>query len=191
MYLADMYCYGKDPDAVGVTGISGCMGVFVSSGATLYGIHIPENNPDKCARGGKAFTDFIKLDAGNGFDGEKAVMITVANFTQRSTAADESYEICRQLGMRRFTLFRPEKHIAVSTGKNPESIWVVWQRVKGAEMELRYRPDANILPKKGEGTARSGDYGAYGEDARYTVSTEGWYAAKPPNAHGMRHHLCS
>jgi hypothetical protein len=190
MYLADMFCFGKDPDAVGVTGISGCMGVFVSAGTMLYAVHIPESLPAKSARGGTAFADFVLREAGTGFDGEKATMITVANYTQRSTAADESYEIARQLGMRRFTLFRPEKHIAIGLGKNPESIWVVWQRGSDG-LELRYRPSSTITPSKGGGTARAGDYGAFGEDERYTVDTNGWYAAKPPNAHGMRHHLCT
>lgn len=190
MYLADMFCYGKDPNAVGVTGISGCMGVFVSAGAMLYAVHIPESLPDKCARGGKAFADFVLREAGQGFDGGAATMITVANYTQRSTAADESYEIARQLGMRVFTLFRPEKHIAIGLGKNPESIWVVWQRTTGG-MELCYRPTSSIQPTKGEGTPRSGDYGAFGDDERYKVDTNGWYLAKPPNAHGMRHHYCT
>jgi hypothetical protein len=190
MYLADMYCYGRDQDAVGVTGISGCMGVFVSSGNMLYAVHIPENSAEKCARGGKAFADFVLLEAGQGFNRDNATMITVANYTQRTTAGDESYEIARQLGMRAFTVFRPEKHIAVSSMKNPESIWVVWQR-GNAGMELCYRPTSTIQPAKGAGTPRSGDYGAYGEDERYTVDTNGWYLAKPPNAHGMRHHFCT
>jgi hypothetical protein len=29
MYIADMFCFGKDKNAVGVNGIRGCMGVFV------------------------------------------------------------------------------------------------------------------------------------------------------------------
>lgn len=192
MYLADMYCYGMDPNAVGCTGISGCMGVFVAHGAMLYAVHIPDNNPAKNARGGQAFADFALAQAGRAFNADAAEMIVVANHTQRSTADDEGYAICRRLGMRRFTLVRPEKFIALSESKNPESIFVVWQRTRDGGLELLYRRTEGLAVARGTGTARSGDYGAFGEDERYEVDTAaaGWHAAKPPNAHGMRFHDC-
>lgn len=190
MYIADMFCFGKDADAVGVNGISGCMGVFVRSGGMFYGMHSPESVDDKKERGRKAFAEYVLGEEGNGFDPDQAEMILVANFTQRMSASDEGYDMCRRLGMRRFLLFRPEKFIAVDpTTKNPTAIWVVWQRLKTGGMELRYRPDADVHPTSGEGAPRGGHYGAFRDDEQISVSTENWYFARPPNAHGLRHHL--
>ena len=42
MYIGDMFCYGSSTDFVGVNGIVGCMGVFISCGTTFYAIHMPE-----------------------------------------------------------------------------------------------------------------------------------------------------
>jgi hypothetical protein len=191
MFIADMYCYGMDANAVGVTGISGCMGVFVATGAMLYAVHIPDTaTPGKNALGGTTFADFVTQQVGQPLDPNASQMICVLNYTQRQQAHEEGYAIARRLGLRRFALWRMEKNIDVSTG-NPKAIWVLWQRLALGGLELRYRPDADFTPTQGGGTARSGTYSPWGADKRYTVDASGWYLGSAPNAHGMTYHDCT
>ncbi len=189
MYIADMFCFGKDQNAVGVNGIRGCMGVFVDHGGMLYGMHMPDSVAEKADRGRKAFAAYVMQEAGV-FAPDQARMILVCNSGQRMSATDEGYALCVELGVRQFTLFRPEKFIPIN-GSEPSAIWVVCQRGSGGDLELHYRLDDDVKPVVGGGAARGGDYGAFREDGKLSTSTSGWYLAKPPNAHGLRHHLCT
>lgn len=187
MYIADMFCFGSDQNSVGVNGIRGCMGMFVSHGGTLYSIHMPPSSDDKNDRGRRAFAQYIRDQSGK-FDGATAQMVCVVNNTERSSASDESYELCRLLGMQHFTLFRAVKFIEPD-GTQPSAIAVVWQRTKGGQLELKYRMDRDVKWLEGQGAPRGGHYGAFRDDEKLSTTTEGWYVAGPPNAHGLPHHL--
>ena len=111
-------------------------------------------------------------------------MICVANGTERMSASDELYDLCRLLGMREFAVFRPFSNVDKGA-----AIAAVWERQGNGPPELKYRMDKDVVWQEGLGTARGGHYGAFRDDARLSTNTGNWHAARPPNAHGLVHHL--
>jgi hypothetical protein len=60
MYFAQMYCYGKSPMRVGITGFKSCIGMVYVSTRHLYAIHIPftSNSLDGAAN----FATYIRTE---------------------------------------------------------------------------------------------------------------------------------
>lgn len=180
MYIAQMYCYGKDPLAVGVSGISGCMGVFAYFNQMLYAIHIPDN-PTYNKTGGDDFCAFILREDGN-FDGTRARLFFVLNNTQRPGYRDEVRNIGGTLGVPKAEIIRV--NMAGGSVSNPLAVVVLCERVAGNTLVLKWMPDANVQWQQG-GTARSGYYrnSSFTQSLRTSGAvSQGWQIVDPANS---------
>ena len=65
MFLAQMYCYGKDSEAAGITGIESCMGLILAHKRMIYAIHVPDNSQDVTDQGIDAFCKYVKTNDGS------------------------------------------------------------------------------------------------------------------------------
>jgi hypothetical protein len=184
MYIADMFCYGRSTDFVGVNGIVGCMGVFVSSGATLYAVHIPDsinyNQPGRVA-----FAQFVT--GSGGWNAANATMVAVLNNDNRPAADAELTDLGQRLGIRSFRLVRLRKNIDLLPTKEPQATAVVClfnQAGNHQGIDLRYQMDKNVRWNEGHGEARSGQYRAMRDDARLGVNAAwgaGWQEVNGTN----------
>jgi hypothetical protein len=174
MYIADMFCYGRSTDSVGVNGIVGCMGVFVVSGATFSAVHLPDSiNYNQAGR--VAFAQFVTQGAG--WNAAGATMIGVLNGDNRPAAGAELTDLARRLGVASYRLVRLRKNIDVSPTKEAAAAAVLCLKKPGpgSTIELRYQMDKNVRWLAGQGEARSGQYRAMRDDARLAVNA-GWGA---------------
>jgi hypothetical protein len=84
-----MFCYGRDNELVGVTGILGCLGLVYVGRVFMYAIHIPDNTSDLNALGGKTFAAWVENQEGE-VGKEHGQLFAVLNEAgKRSSAMDE------------------------------------------------------------------------------------------------------
>ncbi|MCB9553092.1 MAG: hypothetical protein H6705_14690 [Myxococcales bacterium] len=104
MFIATMFSYGSDTDAVGVDGIQTCIGLFLDTGARFYAIHIPFQ-PQHYVTARNAFVAYVNLTEPN-FDRAAALS------TRSSTDLSERSSHCEVSdwvglgGVRRFKIVR-------------------------------------------------------------------------------------
>ena len=180
MYIADMFCYGKSAEFVGVNGIVGCMGVFLAYNKMLYAIHIPDSiNYNSVAR--TEFGKFIGREA-TGMDGNQAQVVAVLNNDNRPGGPAEVAAICKDLGVPRFTMIRLRKNIPISpSSKEPAAVAVLCEFTPESyvpnvgmqfsdTLRLKYQVDSRVRWEKNRGEARIGQYRAMRDDEKLYVS---------------------
>lgn len=184
MYIADMFCYGSSTDFVGVNGIVGCMGVFVSSGATLYAVHLPDSINYNVA-GRTAFAQFVTHSAG--WNPATATMIAVLNGDNRPAANAELNDLAQQLGIGSYRLVRMRKNIESSPTREPLSTAVLCLFNPPGNppgINLRYQMDKNVRWIDNGGEARAGQYRAMRGDGLLGVNPAwgaGWQEVNATN----------
>lgn len=173
MYIGDMFCYGESTDSVGVNGIIGCMGVFVSCAPALFAIHMPDSI-NYNVPGRDAFVDFV--GHAGGFNAATATMIGVLNGDNRPGAQAELTSIARGLGLSSYRTVRLRKNITIRPSGEPASTAVLClHKPVSAAIELRYMMDASARWIEGNGEARSGQYRAMRGDLLLSTNP-GWGA---------------
>lgn len=188
MYFADMFAYGKDPNCVGITGISGCMGVIIDYGNMLYAAHFPHGLDDQLERGRRAFADYVKQEAG-AFNGVNAKMYAVLNRDQRPDEQNELYALGRLLTINEFLVMRIFEHVDPGNN-NPEAVVTVCQRANGG-LEFKYRPNRDVAWSEGTGAARGGAYSPAIPDSKYGTNFNGWFTLDQATGHFRRYHQMS
>lgn len=156
MFIATMYSYGSDNNAVGVDGIIGCMGLFVAHNNRLHAIHIPDT-PNHFATGRQAFVNYLTHLPG-GFNGANARIYAVLNGSNRSNAYAEVLEYCEDLNINKTTMIRLRKHLGGS-GSGQGSAAVLCELVPGSNpCRIKYQLASDVNWANGQGTARTGYY---------------------------------
>jgi hypothetical protein len=180
MYLATMFSYGQHPSSVGVTGIRGCMGVFVQHGNTLFAIHIPDNSAARNKEGADAFIGMVNT---GGFNGANAKLYVVLNNNNRPNFLDEIKYIGQSLGIRKAEIARLQKHIGKSGGEY-NAVCVLCERVHQATCVLKYKEDQDVRYEPG-GQPRDGYYHNSSFDAAHRTNgavSQGWHVVGPDNS---------
>lgn len=184
MYFANMFCYGRDNNCVGITGIVGCMGVIYKGLGTLYAVHIPDNSQWN-AKGGEVLADFVLNNENNPGKGEMFVFL---NGTNRPNAEDEVKAIYFKLKKPATTLCRIMKNLGEKSGGNfADSVAIVVRQIIGGLQQL-YKPDAQCGWKDG-GSPETGQYRANDafkgnkvpKDLEPEWSPNGWYPVDEKN----------
>lgn len=114
MYFAHMYCYGYDLNDVGITGILGCMGVAYKGESALYAVHIPDNNPQANAKGGRIFAKFVRQY--DNYKKGKGELFVFVNGKNRTTAEDEARALKGLLNARRANVYRIMQNLGPGSG---------------------------------------------------------------------------
>ena len=166
MYFADMYCYGKDPTLVGITGFESCIGVIYVGNNDLYAVHIPftKSMLDGAAR----FAAFITA---NGAKIDKAGFVGVfTNGTQRGGGVGAEAHLLRQnLGHPHTVLYRL---------KDVRTAAVYVERQASSNNVKMYVKDNNTVTWQDGGSPRSGCY-----DMKFSASFND--AKVPGTLHGF------
>ncbi|MCB9544099.1 MAG: hypothetical protein H6703_16850 [Myxococcales bacterium] len=184
MFIATMYSYGDDLQAVGVDGIRGCLGIFLDTGARLYAIHIPDT-PANFAAGRLAFAAHV-----NGvephFNRGTARLYAVMNGPNRPGVYREVLDYAQALGgVRRFMTVRVNEHLGPK-GFNQDSVSIVLERIPHTTTaRLKYQRNADVPWQHGIGTARAGFYynGGYNDVLSASLApVHGWHMVDPTNS---------
>lgn len=183
MYIAQMYCYGKDPTAVGVDGISGCMGVFVDFADMLYAIHIVAGSKQANQTGADQFCDYVMGEAPS-FDGKNARIIFAINQFNRVGYMDEVRYIGKKLGIPKVEIVHVTAVEKDATGA--DKIAVLCERHGGKTLVLKYQSDGNVAWETG-GEQRAGFYHpggkAYGTAKKTSGAvSQGWTVIAADNS---------
>lgn len=173
MYLAHMYCYGKHANTVGVTGIAGCLGIFIAHNNMLYAIHIPPNSAITESRAREQFAEYVEGQDGTIKNSAVARLYGVTNRDYRQTAESDLYSICGRLGLRQFRLIRLRSTpTATVQGSNRESIVkdstaVICRFANGGspnDCTFICHPDATLKYRKLANNNRAGSYRDFPEE---------------------------
>jgi hypothetical protein len=182
-----------DQSAVGVTGISSCIGLFVAAPypGMMYAIHIPYNAIATMGRskginvqhqGVFRFADFVKSQTGN-LGGDQLKMFCAVNGDQRKTLKDDVGEAAEILGLKKIEVVRIYKNLKI-TGGDAASVAVALLR-KGDGYAMLYKQNSDVFWVKGAnggGRVRSGFYSNSSQDDIINADVSGWHRAEPPNA---------
>ncbi len=185
VYIADMFCYGSSRDFVGINGIVGCMGVFVSCGQTLYAVHMPDS-PNYDEAGRIAFAQFVT--GSGGWNAANATMIGALNNNERPGANAELTDLARRLGVGSFRLVRLRKNIDFTATRAPVAVVVLClfdPPGTTSGIQLRYQMDKNVRWDKGKGEAQAGRYRAMRDDELLSVNPawgSGWQQVDGTNS---------
>lgn len=114
MFFAQMYCYGSDLNAVGITGIRGCMGVVYACAGRMYAIHIPPSSDQTNALAASAFAQCV-TNHGDGGAADGDLFFFLAG-TTRPTAISEARHITSLIGPGTATVFRIMKGLGEGSG---------------------------------------------------------------------------
>ncbi|CAN5774960.1 hypothetical protein BH11PSE8_BH11PSE8_28950 [soil metagenome] len=155
MFFANMFCYGSDLNAVGITGILGCMGVVYRGATRLYAVHIPPMSAHNNALGGSTFAEYV-----SGLEGDDASpgdLFFFLNGTSRASAIAEAHDIKSLMKPKTATLFRIMTGLGKGSGSNTAehspSILVTHRGF----MDLRYKVVPEDQYVEG-GVAEAGQY---------------------------------
>lgn len=154
MYFANMYCYGWDHNAVGITGIRGCMGAVYRGAHALYAVHIPDHGAQDNRAGADAFAQWVRgFEAGTGTKGDLYVF---ANGINRPSAEHEAKHLKSALHAKHATVYRVMQHLGPDSGGNQADSASILVR-SGAHIDLLYKhvPDDQYIAG---GRAESGQY---------------------------------
>ena len=183
MFIAQMFCYGKDGLTVGVDGIRGCMGVFLHYGNMLYAIHLPDN-PNKNKLGRDTFCDFVQAEIAD-LNGANASLYAVLNNNNRPDFLEELRDIGTMLKVQNATIVRVMDHLPKQGAlKEPAAAAVLLDRVHGGTCVLKYQ-DANKVKWEPGGTARSGYYhnGSFTDSVKTSGAvSHGWHLVNAQNS---------
>ncbi|MEZ5402855.1 MAG: hypothetical protein R2729_24475 [Bryobacteraceae bacterium] len=181
MFIANMFCYGCDPNCVGVDGIVGCMGVFLAHNGTLYAIHVPDTTTKAAGR-----TAFVSYVTGHdpAFNGANAELFGVLNGPNRGDAFLELAAYNQALNVRKLTVVRLNEHLGPK-GLMQDAAAVLCEFIPTTnECRLKYQRHADVNWVAGAGTARAGTYGAL-PDGRLSANaapSQGWHLVDSTNS---------
>jgi len=136
MYFANMYCYGWDHDAVGITGIRGCLGAVYKGAHALYAVHIPPTSAQVHANAAQTFAGWVRQFENN--TERKGDLWVFINGKNRSSAEEEAKYLKSQLNAKHATLYRLMQNLGPDSGgydAHPASILVR----QGANVDLLYK----------------------------------------------------
>lgn len=151
MFIATMFSYGSDVDAVGVDGIQTCIGLFLDTGARMYAIHIPYQ-PQHYATARNAFVGYVNATEPL-FDRATARLYAVVNGNYRTEVYREILDYAQALGgVRKFKIVRV-------SGLSTDSAAIILERIPlSTERRIKYLRAGNVQWQHGVGTVRSGFY---------------------------------
>lgn len=178
MFIATMFSYGSDTDAVGVDGIQTCIGLFLDTGARFYAIHIPFQ-PQHYVTARNAFVGYVNLTEPH-FDRAAARLYAVINGTYRNEVYREVLDYGLALGgVRRFKIVRV-------SGLMTDSAAIILERIPfNNERRLKYLRAGSVRWQHGVGTVRSGFYHNGSMQDVLSVDTNlshGWRVVDDSNA---------
>ena len=155
MFIATMYSYGNDVDAVGVDGIRGCLGIFLITAARLYAIHIPDT-PAHFDAGRNQFAAHVNATE-PGFDPNAARLIAVMNGPNRPQAYAELLAYSLVLGVNRRMLVRVDEFLGPK-GLQQEAAAIICELVPGTrDPRIKYQRHDDVHWQHA-GIARAGSY---------------------------------
>ena len=141
MYYAQMFCYGTDPNHVGITGIRGCLGAVFASPNHLYAVHIPPMNTERDSQGASAFTAMITGAEGANPAGDLYLFV---NGTNRLQAHDEARTMKEALGGAPTQVYRIMTNLGTQTGTSQaDAVVIKVERVIGG-VDLAYKRDDDM-----------------------------------------------
>lgn len=153
MYIATMYSYGRDANAVGVDGIVTCMGVFLSYNNWLYAIHVPDNSATTLALGRTAFVNFVQQCEPH-FNGANAKLYAVLNTKYRQNADDEIRDYMAALHIAKADVIRVHKDLGAS-----EAACIICEFVPGTtDCRFKYKANKDVAWTHNAATVRTGFY---------------------------------
>src|SRR6266446_10657593 len=114
MYMAQMYCYGSDPECAGITGIVGCMGIICACRSRVFAVHIPPSGATMEKRGREAFCDYVTREMTEGTGAGR--LLFFVNGKCRPQAPEEVRAVCGLLGIRTAKLIKLWKHLGDHSG---------------------------------------------------------------------------
>jgi hypothetical protein len=192
MFFATMFSYGMDQSAVGVTGISSCIGVFVvtPNPGMMYAVHVPytptatfgpKTGLDVQHQGVFRFANFVKSQTSS-LGANQIKMFCAINGNQRQTLKDDIGEAAQILGLTKIEVVRIFKNLKISGG-DAASVAVALLR-KGDGYAMLYKQDSEVFWVKGAsggGRVRTGFYANGSQDDIMNADISGWHRAEPPN----------
>jgi hypothetical protein len=141
MYYAQMFCYGTDPNHVGITGIRGCLGAVFASPNHLYAVHIPPMNAQRDAQGASAFTAMITGAEGANPSGNLYLFVNGMNRTQ---ALDEARAMKEDLSGAPCQVYRIMANLGAQSGTaQADSVVIKVERMIGG-FDLSYKRDDDL-----------------------------------------------
>jgi hypothetical protein len=175
MFFAQMYSYGRDLHAVGITGIMGCMGLIVTrpSPGNLYSVHVPEfGSVQAQANGVQAFADFIFQQEMNAQPPRQTTQaLCVLNGDNRYQDKQDTFAaivapLMTRLGLRDLQVVRIYGNFTNKVSKGTKyqlpAIAIAMSRKGQQGFSLRFKPEAEVRYAKGVnggGMARHAGYG--------------------------------
>lgn len=140
MYFANMYCYGWDHDAVGITGIRGCMGAVYKGAHALYAVHIPDNSLATNALGAQTFAAWVRQFENN--TKKKGDLWVFINGNNRTTAEDEARNLRGLLNAKHATLYRIVQNLGPNSGRdNADSASILVRNGGNVDLLYKHVPD--------------------------------------------------
>jgi hypothetical protein len=195
MYFADMFCFGYDPARVGVTGIVGCMGIFVATDDLLYSIHVTAGSTTEEAVGAKKFGQFVNRCEAPG-KVARASVYCVLNGGARFNIRKDLEPFVAGLGVKKITVVRFFKNLApVSEAIGKGSRWDQMKSVAATfsrgnnpgQFVIKYKQESEVHWKAGApegGKFRDGWYlrAHYKEVRSVDPNFPGWHTADNTNS---------
>ena len=173
VYYAQMFCYGSDPNHVGITGIRGCLGAVFAAAHHLYAVHIPPMNTQRDAQGARAFTAMVTGAEGANPAGTLYVFV---NGTNRLQAHDEARSMKEDLGGVPCQVYRIMANLGAQSGTaSADSVVIKVERMVGG-FDLSYKRDDDLTWVAG-GLQKTGCY--------YPEMEGSFGSAKVPDAPGF------
>lgn len=151
MFIATMFSYGNDVQAVGVDGINGCMGIFLATAARLYAIHIPDQ-PQHFTTARNAFVGHVN-GIEPGFNRGTARLYAAINGNARPGAYRELLDYALALGgVRKMMTVRVN-------GFGANAATIILERIpQSTDCRLKVHRNDQVNWQHGAGTVRSGFY---------------------------------
>jgi len=195
MYFADMFCFGYDPDCVGVTGIVGCMGIFVATDDLLYSIHVTAGSVPEERLGAQKFGSFVnRCETPQKI--ARAKVFCVVNGGARLKLSNDLEPFAKAIGVKLITAVRIFENLApMSQAVGKGSRWDQMKAVAVAfkrgqaqgEFVIRYKQESEVQWLNGAqagGKYRDGWYNRahYKEVRTVDPGFAGWHVVNNTNS---------
>jgi len=201
VYFATMNSFGYDQTCVGVTGIVGCMGIFVATNDLLYAVHVKAQNANQEALGAQKFGAFVKNCEGPGNTSSWKVFCMINGGNRLERLRDDLQPFVTCLGVKKVAAIRLYANLQTimpsKIHSSLASVAVVLRRgaIQG-QFDIRYMQDSTVNWLQGEQAGGKFRHGWYGNpSSKEVVSVDpnfpGWHTVvtSGPNANATLENL--
>ena len=186
MFMADMYCYGKDADCAGITGIEGCLGLIIYHNNMFYAIHIPPSATGSKYTMSYAIEQFKSYVIGQDATiqgGANVLLYGITNRDFRSSAEDDIRYVCAQFGLPKCFMIRFRK---TPKGKTLSTATICARLPWNNQLHFQCQADSTVLYTETGATQRHDSYKPWFAKDRRANRVAGWWPIDQSNAEIIR-----